>query len=167
MQPAFQLGLRYGLIIGIITMVDIYAGTMTTMKLSHWMFAQTVLGLITMYVCGWTGMQTFKLAGERLGASALAGGLAGLIGTMLFTFTLFTVAYGLTDRMQQFPFASVDYAKNGQSAADYVRSRQGGRDLWNVVVSGLLRVPLGAGFGAIGGLIARSAGMIKSSSEQA
>ena len=44
MQPAFQLGLRYGLMIGIITMVDIYAGTMTALPKSTWMFAQTVVG---------------------------------------------------------------------------------------------------------------------------
>ena len=104
MQPAFQLGLRYGLMIGIITMVDIYAGTMTALPKSTWMFAQTVLGLLTMYICGWTGLKAFHPAGERIWLSALAGGLAGLIGTMLFTFTLFTVSYGLTDRLRQFPF---------------------------------------------------------------
>lgn len=162
MGAAFQLGLRYGLIIGILSMVDIYAGTMTSMKLRHWMFAQTVLGLLTMYICGWAGMKAFKPSGGRIAASAVAGGLAGLLGTMLFTFTLFTVAYGLTDRLQQFPFASTDLAKAGVSVADYVRSAAGARDVWNVTMAGLLRAPLGAGFGAIGGLIARSAGWIKS-----
>lgn len=161
MLPAFQLGLRYGLVMGILTMVDIYAGTMTTMSRTNWMFAQTVLGLVTMYICGWTGLKAFKPSGDRLWLSALAGGLAGLTGTMLFTFTLFTVAYGLTDRLRQFPFASVDFVKNGQSVAEYVRSAAGARDLWNMTVAGLLRVPLGAGFGAIGGLIGRSVGMIK------
>ena len=161
MQPALQLGLRYGLIIGIISMVDIYAGTMTALPKTAWMFAQTVLGLLTMYICGWTGLKAFKPSSERLWLSALAGGLAGLIGTMLFTFTLFTVSYGLTDRLQQFPFASIDLGKSGQSAAEYVRSVNGARDLWNMTIAGLLRVPLGVGFGAIGGLISRSVGMIK------
>jgi hypothetical protein len=160
-QTAFQLGLRYGLIIGIMTMLDIYAGTMTTISRTTWMFAQTVLGLLTMYLCGWTGLKAFKPSGERLWLSGLAGGLAGLTGTMLFTFTLFTVVYGLTDRLQQFPFASVDFAKKGLSVAEYVRSADGARDLWNMTVAGLLRAPLGAGFGAIGGLISRSVGMIK------
>ena len=164
MRVAFQLGLRYGLIIGILSMVDIYAGTMTSMPRTPWMFAQTVIGLLTMYICGWAGVKAFKPSGERLSASALAGGLAGMTGTMLFTFTLFTVAYGLTDRMAQFPFASSDYTKTGWSAGQYVRSPGGARDLWNVTVSGLLRAPLGAGFGLIGGLIARSAGWIKSDS---
>lgn len=161
MSAAFQLGLRYGLIIGILTMVDIYVGTMTTVDRTSWMFAQTVLGLLTMYICGWAGMKAFVPSGGRLGLSALAGGLAGLIGTMLFTFTLLTVSLGLTDQLRQFPFASADFVKTGQSPADYVRSANGIRDLWNVVISGLVRAPLGAGFGAIGGLIARSVGMIK------
>lgn len=161
MKAAFQLGLRYGLVMGILTMVDVYVGTMTPMKRTHWMFAQTALGLVTMYLCGWAGMKAFQPSGERLGYSALAGGLAGLIGTMLFTFTLFTVAYGLTDQLQQFPFATVDFVKQGLRVADYVRSTDGARDIWNVTVSGILRAPLGAGFGAIGGLIARSVGMIK------
>jgi hypothetical protein len=159
--PAFQLGLRYGLVIGILTMVDIYSGTMTSMSRTTWMFFQTMLGLLTMYMCGWAGLKAFKPSGERLMMSALAGGLTGLVGTMLFTFTLFTVSYGLTDQMRQFPFASVDLTKTGQPVAEYVRSTQGAKDLWNMVVSGLLRVPLGAGFGAIGGLIGRSVGMIK------
>ena len=161
MTAAFQLGLRYGLVIGILTMVDIYVGTMTGVARTHWMFAQTVLGLLTMYLCGWAGMKAFAPSGGRLWASGLAGGLAGLIGTMLFTFTLLTVSYGLTDQLRQFPFASADLVKSGQSAAEYVRSAQGARDLWNVVISGLLRAPLGAGFGAIGGLIARSVGMME------
>ena len=161
MQPAFQLGLRYGLMIGIITMVDIYAGTMTALPKPTWMFAQTVLGLLTMYICGWTGLKAFHPSGDRIWLSAFAGGLAGLIGTMLFTFTLFTVSYGLTDRLRQFPFASVDLGKSGESAAEYVRSVAGARDLWNMTIAGLVRVPLGAGFGAIGGLISRSVGMIK------
>ena len=164
MRQAFQLGLRYGLIIGILSMVDIYAGTMTSMKLSAWMFVQTVLGLLTMYICGWAGMKVFKPSGGSIAASAVAGGLAGLVGTMLFTFTLFTVVYGLTDRLQQFPFASMDLAKAGTPVADYVRSAAGARDIWNATVAGLLRSPLGAGFGALGGLVARSAGWVKSDS---
>ncbi len=161
MQAAFQFGLRYGLVIGILSMLDIYAGTMTTLKRVPWLYAQTVLGLVTMYLCGWAGMKAFKPAGEKLGYSALAGGITGLVGTMLFTFTLFTVAFGLTDRMQQFPFTTVDLAKSGQTVANYVRSEAGARDVWNAAVAGLLRAPLGAGFGAIGGLIARSVGMMK------
>ncbi|MBY0506470.1 MAG: hypothetical protein K2X03_21305 [Bryobacteraceae bacterium] len=160
MSQAFQLGLRYGLVIGILTLVDVYAGTMTNVSRTYWMFAQTVLGLVTMYICGWAGMKAFD---GKLAHSAVAGGLAGLIGTMLFTFTLFTVCYGLTDQLRQFPFSSVDLAKTGQTVPAYVRSADGVRDLWNVVVSGMLRAPLGAGFGAIGGLIARSAGMIPKS----
>jgi hypothetical protein len=163
--PAFQLGLRYGLIIGILSMVDIYLGTMTPMQRTHWMFAQTVLGLLTMYLCGWAGMKAFRPSGERLTASALAGGMTGLTGTMLFTFTLFTVAYGLTDQLRQFPFATNDFVKAGQSVADYVRSADGIRDVWNVTLAGLLRAPLGAGFGAIGGLVARSVNLIKTDSE--
>ncbi len=148
--------------IGILSMVDIYAGTMTSMKRTHWMFAQTVLGLFTMYICGWAGMKAFRPSGERIAASAVAGGLAGLTGTMLFTFTLFTVVYGLTDRLAQFPFAATDLAD--RPAADYVRSAEGARDLLRVTLAGMLRAPLGAGFGAIGGLIARSAGWVKTDS---
>ena len=160
MKPAFQLGLRYGLAIGILSMVDIYAGAMTNVPRTAWMFAQTVLGLITMYLCGWAGMKAFGPSGGRIWLSGVAGGLAGLTGTMLFTFTLITVSFGLTDQMRQFPFSTVDLVKSGQSPAEYVRSAQGARDLWNVVVAGLVRAPLGAGFGLIGGLIARSAGML-------
>ena len=83
MKPAFQLGLRYGLAIGILSMVDIYAGAMTNVPRTAWMFAQTVLGLITMYLCGWAGMKAFGPSGGRIWLSGVAGGLAGLTGTML------------------------------------------------------------------------------------
>ena len=157
-----QLGLRCGLILGLIGLMHLLFSTMTPMPRRTWGLMQTFYGVATIFFAGWAGLKSYA-ATKRLMASALAGGLAGVLGVGLFSAGLLVVAYGLTERLVQFPFAAVDLSLPGsQSIAAYLHSEKGWKDLWTSSLGSLFAMaPMAAGFGAVGGLVTRSVEDVK------
>lgn len=161
MTPALQLGVRSGVTLGLIGLMHVWFSTMTPMPRSTWGLMQTFYGAATIFFAGWAGLKAFA-ATRRLTQSALAGGVAGALGVGLFTLALLGFALLLTDRLTQFPFAAEDLTAKGKSVVGYLRSSKGFKDLWTASVGSLVAMlPMAAGFGALGGLVARSVEDIK------
>ena len=152
-----QLGLRWGLILGLIGLMHLLFSTMTPMPRRTWGLMQTFYGVATIFFAGWAGLKSYA-ATRQLMAAAVAGGVTGLLGIGLFSVCLFAVAYGLTGHLVQFPFAAEDLSLPGsKSIAAYLQSEKGFKDLWTSSLGSLLSlVPMAAGFGAVGGLVTRS-----------
>lgn len=156
MSPAVQLGVRSGLTLGLIGVMHVWFSTMTPMPRSTWGLMQNFYGAATIFFSGWAGLKAYA-ATKRLPQAAMAGGVAAGLGVALFTVALMAFAYGLTDRLQQFPFAAEDLTEKGKSIAGYLQSEKGFKDLWTASVGSLIAMlPMAAGFGALGGLVARS-----------
>lgn len=161
MNVPLQLGLRCGCILGMIGLFHVAFSTLTPMPRTTWGLMQNFYGVITVFFAGWAGLKTFA-ATRRIGLAAIAGALTGVLGVSLFTLALFTLAYGFTDRLAQFPFAAEDLNAPGKSVAEYLHSAKGFKDLWTSSLGSLLAMaPLAAGFGAVGSLVARSVDDIK------
>jgi preprotein translocase subunit SecY len=154
--PAVQLGLRSGLTLGAIGLMHVWFSTMTPMPRATWGLMQSFYGVATIFFAGWAGLKAYA-ATRQLPQAAIAGGVASALGIGLFTVALMVFAYVWTDRLTQFPFAAEDLTASGKSIGEYLRSDQGFRDLWTASVASLLQMlPMAAGFGAVGGLVARS-----------
>jgi len=161
MTPALQWGIRSGIKLGLIGLMHVWFSTMTTMPRSTWGLMQTFYGAATIFFAGWAGLKAYA-ATKRLTQAAIAGGTAAALGVGLFTAALMVFAYVWTDRLVQFPFAAEDLTEKGKTIAGYLRSDKGFKDLWTASVGSFVAMlPMAAGFGALGALVARSVEEIK------
>lgn len=150
-----RIGIRFGLIIGILGLINVYLSTMTDISRSVWSTLQGGFPMLIIYLCGWAGVKAYP-ATKTLTRAALAAGLAGLIGILLFNGALIAVGTLLKDSIRQFPFAAADLVKKGIAPGDYLASPEGSRDLVTSAIRSLVMIPMTAGFGAVGALITRS-----------
>lgn len=158
---AIQLGVRCGLMLGLMGVMHLWFSTMTPMPRSTWGLMQNFYGVATIFFAGWAGLKSYA-ASKSLATAALAGGIAGGLGVALFSASLFAFAYLFTGRLVQFPFAAEDLTAPGKSIAAYLASEKGFKDLWTSSVGSLIAMlPMAAGFGAVGGLVTRSVEDVK------
>lgn len=158
---AVRLGVRYGLVVAAIGTFHLWFSTMTPVPRPTWALLQSFFGVAVILFAGWAGLQAF-LAQRTIVAAAVAGGVCGLLGVLLFSAMLFGFAYVWTDRLVQFPFAAEDLTAPGKSVAGYLRSEKGWHDMWTSTVGSLVAMaPMAAGFGAVGALVVRSIDDVK------
>lgn len=160
MSSIVRIGIRVGLVIGILGLINVYVSTMTGISRSVWSTLQGGFPMLILYLCGWAGVKAYPET-KTLGRAALAAGIAGLLGIVLFNGALIAVGTLLKDSVRQFPFAAEDLVKKGIAPRDYLASPEGSRDLITSAIRSLVMVPMTAGFGAVGALLTQSVASLR------
>jgi len=156
MTPAMALGVRWGLLLGLLGVMHVFFSTMTPMPRPTWGLMQKFYGAASIFFAGWAGLKAYA-ATKQLRDAAVAGGITGALGVLLFTLGLFAAAYLFTAQLVQFPYASEDLTQPGKSIAGYLASAKGWRDLVSASAgSALAMIPMAGGFGYLGAMIVRS-----------
>lgn len=142
-SPSAAAGLRTGSQIIVLGALNIALSTLTPISNSNWKLLQNAFSILLIFACGFAGVKAYALAKgtaaqKDMVPCILAGLIAGAVGTLGFN-ALLLVAFALFRGMlQQFPFA------NSQS------------QLMQAAVGSLIILPMTAGFGYLGGMVARS-----------
>lgn len=150
-----RTGIRFGLIIGMLGLINVYLSTMTGISRSVWSAIQGGFPMVILYLCGWAGVKVYPET-KSLWQAGLAAGIAALLGVALFNGSLLAVAMLLKDSVKQFPFAAEDLVKKQITPAAYLSSPEGVRDLTTSALHSFFLIPMAAGFGAVGALVTQS-----------
>jgi hypothetical protein len=136
-SPSVAAGVRTGIQIIVLGALNIAISTLTPISNSNWKLLQNAFSILLIFACGFAGVKAYAAA-RSMTQCALAGLVAGAVGTAGFNLVLILAFALLRGLLVQFPFA------NSQS------------QLVQAAVGSLIILPMTAGFGYLGGMVAQS-----------
>ena len=156
-RPAVQQGLIFGIIIGIVFAINSILGYFVNLGPGSGAisFALFLIGLVLYALAGYrTSVQT-----GRASSGTIAGLLTGAIGGVIGLVVNMIIVFATVDRLRQASQAAADQLRKQSPQQFPVVHYTNGTVIFSILLLAIgllaLAIGLGAGFGAIGGVIGR------------
>lgn len=152
-NPALKQGILFGIIFGVVGIVFALFSTLTNIEYETWRTLFNIKGVAMFALCGVAGLRVIVQSGT-LRQAMLAGIVAGVVGTLIYTLAQWIIPYALFDSIIQYPYLHKDFTYTGMSDIKvYLASEKGYRGIVGMTF-GLLpfSVPFATILGAIMGV---------------
>jgi hypothetical protein len=157
-NSALKHGIAFGLLFGGVSTLFTLISILIPLEYATWRVLFNINGVTLFALCGAAEMRAALHTGKVLTAT-VAGIVAGVIGSLIYTLATWVLPYILFDYLAGYPFLYLDFTHTGMpDIKTYLLSPKG---YWGVVGTTVgflpfilpIAVALGGALGAAGGLL--------------